>query len=72
MMWQLVVTILFVVSGETDGPYLHNARFASEADCIAGIHRDLGELIAIIREQRPNEDFRMDASCEKADREAQK
>lgn len=70
MIWKLVVTILFVVSGETDGPYTHNARFVSESDCIAAIHRDLTELIDLIRQQRPDEDFRLDASCQKADREA--
>lgn len=71
-MWKLVVTILFVASGETDGPYTHGVRFKSEADCIVAIHRDLGELIDIIRQKRPNEDFKLDASCQKADREAHK
>lgn len=69
-LWKLVVTILFVASGETDGPYTHDTRFKSEVDCITAIHRDLGELIEYIRERRPNEDFRIDASCQKADREA--
>lgn len=72
MTWTLVVTILFVASGETDGPYTHNDRFSSEAECIAAIHRDLGELIDLIRQNRPNEDFRLEASCQKADREARK
>lgn len=72
ILWKLVVTVIFVASGEMDGPFTHDARFTSEAECIQAIHRDIGGLIDLIRQQRPDEDFRLDASCQKADREARK
>jgi hypothetical protein len=64
-MYILVITLLFVASGEKEGPIEHKGRFPTEAACWVAFHEGIGELMALEHEAHPDQDFRVFAECKK-------